>query len=147
MSAMKTAKRFVYEGFGFPVVFLNVPMVEVRGIWTPKVDYNKLAHELVLALAHKPARLTGSEIKFIRLHFEMTLQQFGQSFDVTHPAVMKWERAGHEPPDMKWPTEKDIRLCILDREHARVNAFKELYAELRQKVKRTSKPIELNLAA
>ncbi len=147
MSATKTAKRFVYEGFGFPVVFLNVPMVEVRGIWTPKVDYNKLAQELVLALAHKPARLTGCEIKFIRLHLEMTLAQFGECFDVTHPAVLKWERAGNEPPDMKWPTEKDIRLCILDREHARVNAFKELYQELRQKVKRTSKPIELNLAA
>jgi hypothetical protein len=147
MSSRKTAKRFVYEGFGFPVVFLNVPITEVRGLLTPKVDYNKLAQTLVVALAHKPARLTGNEIRFIRLHFEMTLQQFGECFDVSHPAVLKWERAGNEPPDIKWPTEKDMRLFILDREHARVREFRSLYQDLRQKMKRASKPIELNLAA
>ena len=34
----KVQKRFVYEGFGFPVLFLNVPMIKIRGNWTPDVE-------------------------------------------------------------------------------------------------------------
>lgn len=80
MPDKKVEKRFVYEGFGFPVVFRNVPMAKVRGVWTPQVDYNKLARDVALALARKPARLTGSEIRYIRLFFEMTLESFGRRF-------------------------------------------------------------------
>ncbi len=80
-------KRFVYEGFGFPVILRNVPMVKVHGQWTPKIDYNELAVYVLFALARKPWRLTGDEMRFIRLHFEMTLTQFGDRFSVSHPAV------------------------------------------------------------
>src|SRR5690606_32376784 len=115
MATEKIQKRFVDEGLGFPVVLRNVPMVKVRGTWTPRVDYNKLSRDVALALTRKPARLTGNEIRFIRQHFEMTLEAFGARFDVSHPAVLKWERAGDRPPALKWPVEKDIRLFILDR--------------------------------
>ena len=60
MTDGKIKKRFVYDGFGLPGVLLNVPMIQVRGAWTPKVDYNKLARAMALALAHKPARLTAA---------------------------------------------------------------------------------------
>ena len=86
----KIQKRFVDEGFGFPVVLRNVEMVKVRGVWTPKVDYNHLAKVIIMALAHKPSRLTGAEVKFIRHYFKMTLTQFGNRFSVSHPGVIKW---------------------------------------------------------
>lgn len=144
MAREKLQKRFVDEGFGFPVVLLNVPMVKVREIWTPKIDYNKLAKSVALALAAKPARLTGNEIRFIRQHFEMTLSDFGARFDVTHPAVVKWEGAGEKPPKLKWPVEKDIRLFILDREHERPMAFGRLYKALGEKAAVSGKPLEIN---
>ena len=68
MARERTRKRFVDEGFGFPVVLRNVPMVTVRSIWTPRINYNKLTRDVALALARKPARLTGHEIRFIRQH-------------------------------------------------------------------------------
>ncbi|MBI2892124.1 MAG: hypothetical protein HYY06_01130 [Deltaproteobacteria bacterium] len=123
----------------------NVPMVKVRGIWTPRIDYNRLARDVALALAKKQERLTGNEIRFIRQHFEMTLQAFGSRFDVSHPAVLKWERAGDKPPALKWPVEKDIRLFILDRLLSRPKAFKELYETLREEAASPSKPLEMNV--
>lgn len=106
-------KESIDHGFGFPVRLRNVPMVRIRGIWTPDVDYNELARAVLRALCFKPVRLTGNEIRFIRLQAEMTLQQFAERFCVTHPSVMKWEKQGDEATRMMWSTEKDVRLFAL----------------------------------
>lgn len=111
----KRQRSFIYEGFGFPVELRNVPMVRLRGVWTPDINLDWLESALLEALAHKPARLTGVEVRFIRHCFSMTLQQFAERFDVTHPTVMSWERAEADPTSMKWPMEKDLRLEILRR--------------------------------
>lgn len=147
MGNTKIEKRFVYDGFGFDVVIRNVPMVKVRGTWTPKLDYNKLARDVVLALAHKPARLTGAEIRFIRLHFEMTLESFGKRFAVSHPAVMKWEATDDRAPALKWPVEKDIRLFVLDQLRVKASDFKTAYERLCAEAKASTKPVEMDLAA
>lgn len=110
----KTQKEFVYQGFGFPVVLLEVPMVRVRGQWTPDVNYEALSRRLLVALASKPARLTGNEIHFIRHSLGMTLKEFAGRFGgVSHPAVIKWEQAGDAPTTMNWAVEKDVRLEVL----------------------------------
>jgi hypothetical protein len=147
MPDTKIQKRFVYDGFGFPVVFLNVPMIKVRGAWTPNVNYNELARAMVLSLAHTSARLTGNQIRFIRHYFEMTLERFGQRFDVSHPAVRKWEAAGDEAPALKWPMEKDIRLFILDQLDVRPKEFKRAYESLRQEATARRAPIEMDVAS
>jgi len=113
MLERKCQEFFVYEGFGFPVVLLNVPMVRVRGEWTLDVDYNDLSRRLLEALARKPARLSGNEVRFTRHSLSMTLEHFAARFGVTHPAVIKWERAGNRSTSMSWAVEKDIRLEIL----------------------------------
>lgn len=100
----------------------------------------------MLALAQKPARLTGREIHFIRHYFEMTLAIFGKRFDVSHPAVLKWEGAGELVPALKWPVEKDIRLFILDQLQVRATEFKGAYERLREEAKAGAKPIELDVA-
>ena len=146
MTDTKIEKRFVYDGFGFALVLHDVPMIKIRGAWTPKLDYNKLARVVILALARKAARLTGHEIYFIRHYFEMTLETFGKRFDVSHPAVHKWEGAGNKVPSLKWPVEKDIRLFILDRLHVRPTEFKGAYESLREEAKAGAKPIEMNVA-
>ncbi len=143
----KIQKRFVYSGFGFPVVLLDVTMRKVRRAWTPFVDYNKLQKDVVEALAYKPVRLAGNEIHFIRSYFGMTLAQFGDRFSVSHPAVIKWENTGDEATAMKWAVEKDIRLFILDRLSLKPTAIGKLYRELHKEAGRGSKPIEIHLAA
>ena len=127
---MKIQKEFIDTGFGFPVKLLNVPMVKVRGHWTPKINYNGFADAVLFELAQQPSRLTGSEVKFIRHRFEMTLQEFGKRFDVSHVAVLKWEKAGHKPTAMSWPAEKDLRLFILDQLRKKPQDLAKLYREL-----------------
>lgn len=140
----RTDPSFVYNGFGFPVVLQNVPMVRIRGCWTPDVDFNRLAAEVLLLLARRPVRMTGDHVRFIRHQFEMTLQQFAEWFSVTHPAVIEWEACGRQPTKMDWATEKDIRLEIILRSHEKDSVFVSVFGSLRKKPPvKPQTPIEL----
>lgn len=126
----KIRKRFVDHGMGFPVVLRNVPMVNIRGIWTPKIKYNQLEEWVLLSLSRQANRLTGSQVRFIRLHFGMTLQAFAEKFSVSHVAVMAWERAQTRSAPMTWAIEKDLRLFIQSRLSEKPGRLAELYSEL-----------------
>ena len=142
----KRQGRFLYNGFGFPVLLLDVPMVQVRGDWTPDVDYNQLARRLLLALAGSPVRLIGNEIRFIRHSLSMTLEQFAQRFGVTHPAVIKWEQTGNRSTSMTWAVEKDIRLEILrSKSEGKPLSFVKAYAALREKMSARSVQVRLQV--
>lgn len=126
----KVVVRFRYDGFGFPITVDNAPMVRVRGEWTLDVNYNTLEQRVLKLLAEKPVRLTGNEIRFIRLWLGMTLERFAERFNVSHQAVMKWEQAGDEPPGMKWAHEKDIRLEVLRSLETSPSSFIRVYKAL-----------------
>lgn len=127
----KIQKQYIDMGFGFPVYLLNVPMIKVRGHWTPKINYNELSDLLLTALAEKPSKLTGCELKFIRTKLEMKLADFAEKFYVTHPAVLKWEHKKDEITGMNWATEKDIRLFIFSSLSSK-SEFPKRYQQLRQ---------------
>jgi DNA-binding transcriptional regulator YiaG len=129
----KTVRYFDDSGFGFKVRILNAPMVKIRGEWVLDVDQNKLQRSLLSALARKPVRLTGNEIRFIRTALEMTLTEFGEKFDVSHPAVLKWEKNGDHSTEMNWSTEKDIRLFVAARTELKATDFMAVYKELEEK--------------
>jgi hypothetical protein len=131
----KIQKTFVDHGCGFPVVIKNVRMVHVRGVWTPDINYNKLHEAVARALAGKPARLTGNEIKFVRNYFRFTLVEFGRFFDVSHPAVIKWESYGDDTPPISWSLERDLRLFILDQLKEKPKALGLLYHSLKSVAK------------
>ena len=125
----KKVKRFIYEGLGFPVVLRNVSLVKKRGVWTPAIDYNKLQKAVLLALTHKPVVLTGYEVHFIRTYFEMTLENFGKRFGVTHVAVLTWEKAGNKLAKINPATELCIRLYILEKLNTSNAIFREAFRE------------------
>ncbi len=143
----RTQAQFVYEGFGFPVVLKHVAMVKLRGTWTPDLDYNGLARDVLQAIAVHPGRLSGAEVRFVRHYFALTLQQFAERFGVSHPAVLKWEKAGAAPANMAWGTEKDLRLFILDTLGAKPKMFADAYRRLARPAPVVSRRIVLNRAA
>ncbi len=126
----KFKRSHIDLGFGFPVKLLNVPMTRIRGKWTPAINYNLLAEVVLKELCEKNSKLTGSEVRFIRQHFEMTLQQFAKRFGVTHPAVMKWENMKNKSTDVNWATEKDIRLFVLHKLTSKCSELVDLYTFL-----------------
>ena len=126
----KTQKSYTYDGLGFPVILLNAAMVKVRGAWVPDVDLNAIRDSVFKVMAAKPVRLTGNEIRFVRHHVRMTLEEFARRLDVTHQAVMKWEKCGDDATNMAWSTEKDMRLFVLRKSKAKPKEFMDAYAEL-----------------
>jgi transcriptional regulator with XRE-family HTH domain len=107
-------EKFVYEGFGFPVILLNVPMKKFRGVEVPDINYNSLQLILLDMLSHKPFPLTGNEIRFIRQSLKMNLVEFAKHFGVTHAAVIKWEKSKDHFARITPSTELYIRLFTLE---------------------------------
>ena len=126
---MKNKKKetFIFEGLGFPIKLINVPMKKVFGEWAIDIDMNKLMLVVLEALAHKSIALTGDELKFIRSYLEMTTTAFGKVFGVSHVAILKWESGKNRvSPSL----ELCIRLYILEILHAKDKEFRALYKEL-----------------
>jgi DNA-binding transcriptional regulator YiaG len=115
MSNKKIQKQYLDNGFGFTVQIQDAPLKKVRGEWVLTLNFEKYEKAVLIALSLKPARLTGSEVKFIRNHFGLNLKAFGKRFgDVAHSAVIKWEKSGDDSTNMNWACEKDIRLFVIN---------------------------------
>ncbi len=142
MANKKIKKSHLDLGFGFPVIIINAPFKQVRGEWILDIDFNKFEETVLEALATKPSRLTGNEVKFIRNYFNMDLKSFGNRFgDVAHSAVIKWERFRDNFTNMNWATEKDIRLFIVEKINPK--SLRNVYLEL-EKVA-TKKPFKIKV--
>jgi DNA-binding transcriptional regulator YiaG len=108
----RIVEEYTDTGFGFPVVIQKVPMTRIGNEDVALIDYKKLEQVLVRAMPGKAARLCGAEVRFIRQHFGLTLEEFGKVFGVTHPAVKKWEACGTEPTCMAMGTELALRMWV-----------------------------------
>lgn len=129
MNKALIVKQFEYDGLGFPVLLLNVPVREFRGVLAPDIDYNLLQRNLLLALARKPSPLTGNEVRFIRQFAEMTFAEFANSFGVAHSAVIHWEKSKNAFAKITPTTELCIRLFILDQLKADNKIFRTMFRE------------------
>lgn len=127
MANQKIEKEYVYEGLGFPIVLKNVPMIELRGIWTPDINLNTLQKVVLLALAHCQTELTGNQIRYIRSWLKLTQVEFGKLLGVTHPAIVKWEKSGNKKSKMNLTTERDLRLLLLDKLLPRDDDFRNAF--------------------
>jgi DNA-binding transcriptional regulator YiaG len=123
----KIAAQFEYDGLGFPIMLLNAPLVEVRGIQVPDIDYNQLQQKVLLDLSRKPLPLTGNEVRFIRQYMQMTYAEFANRFGVTHASVIHWEKSKNQFAKIVPTTELCIRLSILDVLHAKDKFFRETF--------------------
>jgi len=127
MKKQKVEKEMVYNGLGFPVILHNVPMIELRGIWTLDINLNIFQKAVLLALAHQRSDLTGNQIRFIRNWLSLTQTEFGKLFGVTHPAIVKWEKAGNKGSKMTLTTQRDLRLLLLDQLLAKDDDFRRAF--------------------
>jgi len=131
------------HGIGFPVMIRNVEVAKVGGHEVPLIDYRRLEQILIEHLPGKRGRLTGNELRFIRLHLGKTLAEFGKLFDVTHAGVKRWETRGQDGTGMNWSTEKDIRLYVLSARRRSPASFVKLYERLADKPTETGPVLAL----
>lgn len=111
----KIEKKFIYEGFGFPVELTNVNMVFIDKKWSPKIDIRKIANTVIKELPFQTERLTGNQVKFIRDYFEYSLRDFADEVNESHTAVAKWEKHFDKATKMDINIEIRLRLLILEK--------------------------------
>ncbi len=120
-------KTFIFDGLGFPIKLINVPMKKEFGDWYIDINMNKLMLVVLEALAHKSIPLTKDELSFIRSYLQMTTTEFGKTFGVSHVAVLKWESGENKiSPSL----EVYIRLYILDHIQVKDAEFRSFYKEI-----------------
>lgn len=132
MSEYKTKiqEEYTYHGAGYEVILHHVPMIKIGDEWVFNINMSIIDQLVFESIPHTPSRLTGNQLRFIRVYAGMTLKAFADRFGVSHPAVKKWENAGDAPTNMAWSTEKDIRLFVLSEGNASAGEFMQCYTDL-----------------
>lgn len=123
----KKVETIIYEGLGFPIQLVDVPMKKIFGEWVLDINFNTLQIETLKLLIHQLTPLQAEEIRFIRKYFEMTTTDFGKALGVSHVAVLKWERGQLPSPAM----DLYIRMYMMDRLNAKDAEFGKLYHEIK----------------
>lgn len=123
---MSERKRetLVYEGFGFPIRLINVPLKKTFGEWVFDINFNQLQVAVLLLIVKKQTPLSGKQIRFIRHYLRMSTHAFAKLLGVTHVAVLKWE---NEERKMTAGTEIYIRLHVLDHLKVTDKEFRKIY--------------------
>lgn len=145
MSVNKKKSTFLYEGLGFPIRLVNVPLKKVYGEWTFDFSMGAFQKAVLNILARKPSPITGLELRFIIDYFEMSYRDFAKIFGVSHVAVHKWEK---EERRMNPSTEAYLRLYLLNYLNVSDKEFRKLYANINPekiaKFEADSIPLELD---
>ena len=125
-------KKYIFNGFGFPVELNNVPTREIRGKIEPIINYKNLAVKVVSEICsdENKSPLTGKQVFFLRNHLGMTLREFGKLLEVTHPVIKQWEKCNDEPTKMSDSTEKILRLKMLESIGTKPARFMEVFQNL-----------------
>jgi len=110
---VKIVTDYVDMGCGFPVILNEAALGVYKGNEITLFDYSEIDEKVLVAVATLPCRLTGNHIRFIRAHAQDTYVVFGQRFDVSHAAVIAWEKFKDEPTNMNLGTEAMIRAYAL----------------------------------
>jgi DNA-binding transcriptional regulator YiaG len=101
-----------FNGFGFPVILLNVPVKVEYGDEVPDINFKRIQEQLFHALLLKPSRLSGAEVKFLRHHLELTQDQFGKILKVERSLISKWEGKDLKVTGMSTHIEIFLRLKL-----------------------------------
>lgn len=123
----KKRETLIYEGLGFPIRLVNVPLKKVHGEWVFDFSMGVFQKAVLNMLARKSSPLSGPELRFIIDYFEMSYRDFAKIFGVSHVAVVKWEK---EKARMNPSTEIYLRLYILNYLKVTDKEFRKLYLEI-----------------
>ena len=111
---MKNKKAIPYDELGFRIFLLNAPMLTLPdGSRCPAPNMKKLQEKAFSALAKKPSRLSGAEVRFIRKHMRLTQFEFANWLNMAnHSVVSQWESKGELLSGMDYNTEILLRLLM-----------------------------------
>lgn len=107
-------KNYKWNGFGFPIIFAELPAAKIRGELVPDVDWNEIG-KLVAAFicSQQEIPLNGNQVKFLRNYLSKNLREFAKFVGVKHQSIMRWEKHGNMPAQIEAHIEIVLRLKVL----------------------------------
>lgn len=146
MNKDKKKKTLLYTGLGFPIRLINAPMKKVYGKWAFDFSMGAFQEIVLHILATKTSPLTGPELRFIIDYFELSYREFSKLLNVSHAAVVKWEK---EKSKMNLHTEISLRLYILNHLKISDKEFRKKYLELSHQslsnLEKSKSPLDIDL--
>lgn len=105
--------NLLFHELGFPVLLIDPPMVNIRGQWLPDINLRDLQLVVFRLLVAKPTRLTGDEIRFIRLYLRLRQSDLAKVLNrANHSVVSQWESHGDGASGMDYNTEVLLRIWM-----------------------------------
>lgn len=109
-----TLKNYEWMGYGFPVIFNELPAVKIRGELVPDIDFSEYEKPLIeFICANQNIPLSGNQVKFIRNYLGMSLREFAKLLNVKHQSIMRWEARKNSAAQIDVNTEIVMRIKIL----------------------------------
>ena len=106
-------KNFIWDGLGFPIVFIGFSTTKIGEEVFPDIDMNVLQKKAFRLLITKKSRLTGNELKFIRFHLQRTQVELSRAINAaSRSSFSQWEQKRDEQTGMDINTEIMIRLFM-----------------------------------
>ncbi|MBY0554925.1 helix-turn-helix transcriptional regulator [bacterium] len=107
-------KNYTWNGFGFPVIFEELPAVKLRGELVPDIDFTKMAPEIIKFIcADQDIQLSGNQVKFFRHSLNLSMRDFAKLVGVTHVSLNRWEKQKNHPAKIDAHTEIVLRIIML----------------------------------
>lgn len=134
---MNSENSAVYSGLGFPIKVINPRYIEFRGEKILDVNPKKLMKTVFKAVINKPARLSGSEVKFLRGFMEMTQEDFANLIGVDRTLISKWQDKKEAFTGMDVQKEVILRAQCASFLHKKDSFKKDFFDEVIARIRQT----------
>lgn len=112
-------KNYEWNGFGFPIIFDELPAIKMKGELVPDIDWTEVATPIIQFICtSQDLPFSGNQVKFIRHHLDMTLREFATFMGVTHQSVMRWEEREKSSAHIDENSEIIFRIKVLKKLHS-----------------------------
>ena len=136
----------LFTQLGFPILLIDPPILTVRGETLPDVNMKDLQSAVFRMLILKPARLTGSEVRFIRAFQRLRQAELAAILNMAnHSVVSQWESRLDEPTGMDYNTEVVLRIWMANRIGRSDMIVDMLESSTRKLSPRADRPMEVRL--
>lgn len=109
----KILDKFIFEGFGFPVVLHNVIVSSFNGEDFPEINYNELRLQTIRALILSPKALKGAQLQFLRKFLKKSLRDIAEDLGVSHAQIKIWEDKSLEFTGLTQNQERKLKNHVL----------------------------------
>lgn len=110
----KIVSKFIFEGFGFPVILHNIILNNHNGEEYPEINYNDLEFKTVQSLLITNKAITGHQLKFLRKFIKKSLRELGHELKVSHAQIKIIEEKNDHVSGLNSDQERRFKNIVLN---------------------------------